>query len=158
MASHDCDESPQGSHLCLLSSEVTPVPREYLPMRAAQSLLNCVLHLACITSLSPCNKPRSYFSHFPEEERGRREVRLLSQGHPPLVSQGARVPTQIYLTVKQISLPGAVCGSSAENGGLGSSSTLSCGRSNIHTASQVSEFSAKTFHRRCAASPDNFPH
>ena len=98
--------------------------RECLPMRAAQSLLNCVLHLARITSLSPRNKLRSYFSHFPEEERGRKEVRLLSQGHPPLVSQGARVPTQIYLTIKQMSLPGAVRGSSAENRGLGNSSTL----------------------------------
>ena len=72
------------------------------------------------------------------------EVRLLTQGHPPSVSQGARVPTQIYLTVKQMSLPGAVRGSSAESGGLGSASTLPCGSSKIHTASEVSEVSEKT--------------
>lgn len=72
-----------------------------------------------------------------------REVRLLTKGHPPLVSQGARVPTQIYLTIKQMSLPGAVRGLSAESGGLGSTSTLPCGRSKIRTASEVSEFSEK---------------
>lgn len=71
-----------------------------------------------------------------------REVRLLTQGHPPLVSRGARVPAQIYLTIKQMLLPGAIRGSSAESGGLGSA--LPCGSSKIHTASEVSEVSEKT--------------